>query len=165
MRNVHEWLANAMVPKKSDGVGVLAGTGAAAALAGIGALHLAWGLGSTFPAADARSLARAVVGGDRFPSPGQCVGVAVLLGAASVLIASRARPESFVGRVIPLPVAVLGSTVVASVLAVRGFGGLVMGVVGFPETTPSFRTLDLIAYSPLCVALAVAIRRSGRAPS
>ena len=64
----------------------------ALALAGIGALHAAWGSGlTTWPGADLRSLARKVVGGSTFPSAAACYVVAALLGTASGLVAMRSR--------------------------------------------------------------------------
>ncbi len=157
-------LIRALVPHRPDGIGVRAGTGAAVSLAGIAALHLAWAFGSTFPAADARSLARTVVGGNTFPSSGASATVAGLLGIASALVAARAHPASSFGRRLPTVLtrpAVIG---VAFILGLRGVGGLISGALGLPKTTSTFRLLDLVLYSPLCLSLGAAILRMERDP-
>ncbi|HZX55858.1 MAG TPA: DUF3995 domain-containing protein, partial [Ilumatobacteraceae bacterium] len=60
---------------------------AASVLAGIGAMHVAWGLGSTFPFAEQDDLADAVAGRPAVPSPAACNAVAGLLIVASCLVA------------------------------------------------------------------------------
>jgi hypothetical protein len=159
------FLKRSMVPARPDRVGQRAGLAAAGALGVIGAIHLAWGVGVTFPAADATALARAVVGGDTFPSAIDCVVVAALLSAASVIVVARTRPRSRLGKVVPPILSSVGSNAVAGVLAVRAVGGVAASVLGFPRTSPTFRLLDLVVYSPLCLALALAIRRIDRRPS
>ena len=57
-----------------------------AALAGLGALHVAWGRGSTFPFADEAELTDAVVGRDVTPSRAACFAVAGALGTAAMLV-------------------------------------------------------------------------------
>jgi hypothetical protein len=145
-----------------DHAGARAGTAAAAALAGIGCIHLAWGLGVTYPAKDSAALARTVVGGDTFPSPSACVAVAGLLGAAAALVSARAKPDAQPGRHVPIALAGMGSYTVGAVLALRGAVGVALSAVGAPATTPQFRLLNLIVYSPLCLALAAAIVRMER---
>ncbi len=81
-----------------------AGTAARVATAGLvaaGAVHAAWGVGLTWPAADAAALARAVVGVATFPSPAACFTVADLLATATGLVEWSRRGQP-VGRLAPL---------------------------------------------------------------
>ncbi len=122
-------------------------------LAGIGALHAAWGVGiTTWPGTDLRSLAEKVVGGSVFPSPGACYVVAVLLGTASGLMVLRSRvtdSKTFF-------LAHLGTKAVGVVLVVRGAVGLLVSSSGIFNETAQFRRANLLLYSPLCLALAAA---------
>lgn len=146
-------------PLRPNGVGTAAGAGAAITLGAIGALHAAWALGSTFPSTDARSLARTVVGGETFPSAAASATVAGLLGAATFIVAARSFPRTRLGRRVPGFVTRPGVVVIGAVLALRGVGGLLSGAIGVPATSSTFRTLNLVAYSPLCLALAAALAR------
>ena len=152
-------LIRMMRPHRPDRVGTLAGTGAAITLGAIGALHAAWALGSTFPSADAQSLARTVVGSETFPSAAASATVAALLGAATFIAAARSFPRTRLGRRIPGLITRPGIVVIAAVLVLRGAGGLLSSAIGVPTTSSSFRTLNLVAYSPLCLALAAALAR------
>jgi hypothetical protein len=157
-------LRYAVRPCRPDRTGALVGTGAATILAALGVIHLAWGMGVTYPATDGVALARTVVGGDAFPSPAACGAVAGLLAAATALVAGRARPGSRVAHLVPPPIAALGTATVGGVLALRGAGGLLTSALGAPSTTDRFRVLNLALYSPLCLALAAAIHRMERSP-
>jgi hypothetical protein len=120
----------------------------AAALGALAGLHVAWGLGSSFPFRDADELADAVVGRRAVPPPGACFAVAGALLAATALVAD-------VGG-LPRSVQRLGVGGVAAVLATRaalGFAGRTdLAVPG--SASPRFRRLDRGVYSPLCLALA-----------
>ena len=126
-------------------------------LAGIGALHVAWGLGSSFPFRYRAALADTVVGNDAVPGRGASLAVAGLLGVAAGLVAD----------VLPVPprfrrVGVLG---VASVLATRaafGFTGSTERLVS-GSNSPRFVTADRRVFAPLCAALAAgaAVSASG----
>lgn len=157
-------LTRTLMPHRPDRTGARAGTVAAVVLGGISALHVAWAFGSTFPAADAQSLARTVVGGNTFPSPGASAMVAGLLGIASGLVAARAHPATSFGRSLPPVVTRLGMLGVAVVLGVRGAGGITFSALGIPQTTSTFRVLDVVLYSPLCLGLAKAIMRMEKQP-
>lgn len=133
---------------------------AAAGLAGAGALHAAWALGSTWPAHDAATLARIVVGGERFPSAAACAAVAGALGLAAALVHGRVRPRGLIGQRLPFPLVDLGARTVTAVLAVRGGAGIVTSGLGLGSVTPSYRRADLAFYSPLCLALAAGARRA-----
>ena len=80
-------------------------------LAGIGALHVAWGLGSSFPFRDRAALADTVVGSDAVPGRRASLAVAGLLGLAAGLVAD----------VLPVPPTLrrVGVVGVATVLATR----------------------------------------------
>jgi hypothetical protein len=125
------------------------GAATAAVLAGIGGLHVAWGLGSTFPLDDRAELADAVAGTTQFPGRTKSFAVAGLLGAAAMVVAG----PTFV----PRRVAVLGRVGTAGVLGARGALGLANRTgqaVGW-TTSSRFNRLDRRYYGPLCIALAV----------
>ncbi len=131
------------------------GNATALGLASAGAIHAAWGLGMRWPGTDATSLARKVVGSSIFPSSRDCFAVAGLLGIASSLVVARTRPKSRIAKIAPDPIAGLGVGVLGSVLAARGVLGFVGSATNLLHTTPEFRRLNLVIYSPLCIALAI----------
>ena len=112
----------------------------------ISAIHVLWGLGVVWPAADAEDLAQMVIGGApgrKMASSGPCFAVASVLFVAALGALSALGGISDWVR--------LGTTVV---LGLRGVGG-------FFDTTlrPSIRgstyvRLNLVLYSPLCLLLA-----------
>jgi hypothetical protein len=123
-------------------------------LVAIAGLHVAWGLGSSYPFQSRDDLADSVVGTDEVPSPMACMAVAALLGLAATLVAG----------VLPLPrrVRTIALRVVTAVLTTRG----VAGALGRTSTlapgsdSPTFVRLDKRLYSPLCLWLAAGVRRS-----
>ena len=121
---------------------------AALGLLAIGGLHVAWGLGSSFPMADRDELADAVVGTDEVPGPLACFAVAgaLLTAAAAVSGLPEGRPG--------LRRLAVGGTVV--VLSSRGVLGLLgrTDIVSPGSSSTRFRALDRQVYSPLCLALA-----------
>lgn len=127
-----------------------------AVLVGIGALHFAWGRGSTFPFSDRAQLNDTVVGHDATPSPTACYAIAGLLGAAGALVAGLPSRQSWVRR--------LGVSVVAMVLAIRS----VLGFTGKTElvspgsASDKFKQMDKRVYAPLCMTLALGAARSLR---
>src|SRR5579862_5721965 len=90
---------------------------ATAALAGLGVLHAAWGLGAAWPLRDRAALADAVVGRADVPPPAECWAVAGALGAAATVVAGRPRRFPRARR--------FATTVVTVTLAGRGVLGLV----------------------------------------
>jgi hypothetical protein len=134
--------------------GRVAGNSTAVALAAVGALHAAWGLGLTWPGSDAASLARRVVGGEAMPSSTACFGVAGLSMAAAGLVTARTRPRSVFGRSLPAPLVELGVVTAGGVLALRGIVGPVVSSLKLVRTTAEFRRLDVLLFSPVCIALA-----------
>lgn len=134
----------------------VATTVTASALAALSALHVAWGLGSSFPCADRTELADVVAGSSEVPPPGACYAVATALSGAAVLVAGAAPLPSRWRRT-----ALVG---VAAVLGGRGVLGLGCGTARIVPWRPSerFTTLDRRYYGPLCIALsagALAARR------
>jgi hypothetical protein len=122
----------------------------AAVLAGLAALHVAWGRGSSFPLSDAEHLSDAVAGSTSTPPPAACYAVAGALTAASALVAGAPRRGSWLQRT--------GTTVVAGVFAGRallGFTGRTDLVAPGGTTSERFRELDRTRYSPLCALIAV----------
>ncbi len=130
------------------------GTVPALVLFAIAAVHVAWGLGASFPFRTREKLADSVVGTDKVPSLAACVGVASALACAAMLVAG----------LVPLPRALRSAAlrVVAAILATRG----VAGALGRTSTlspgsdSPTFNRLDKRIYSPLCLWLAAGVRRS-----
>jgi hypothetical protein len=126
------------------------------ALAAVGALHVAWGRGATWPFADHRALADEVVGRPAAPSPGACYAVAGLLGTAAVLVAG---PE--VGAPQLREVGRLGVAGVLGTRAALGFAGKTH-LVSPGSSSPAFRRNDRRWFSPLCAVLALGAARSAR---
>jgi len=60
---------------------------AAAGLAGLAGLHIAWAAGSSWPLRDRATLSEAVIGHGRFPSPVACLAVAGVLTTGSAFVA------------------------------------------------------------------------------
>ena len=125
-------------------------------LAGIAALHVAWGRGSTFPFTGREQLNDTVIGRQATPSPAACYGVAGLLATASALVAGLPAPTSKVRRA--------GVCTVAATLGARaalGFSGKT-DLVSPGSVSPRFRQMDTRLFSPLCAMLAIGAARSLR---
>lgn len=126
----------------------------AAALVAIAGLHVAWGLGSSFPFRTREELADSVVGSEEVPSPAACASVAAALVLAAILVAG----------VVPLPKALrsIGLRIVTTVLATRGVAGAMGRTSSLSpgSDSPAFNRLDKRLYSPLCLWLAASVRRS-----
>jgi hypothetical protein len=127
-------------------------------MAAIGAVHVAWGLGSSFPFRDRETLADTVVGAPTVPGARESFAVAALLGVAAGLVAD----------VLPIPPGMrrLGVLGVAAVLAMRaGFG-----ITGKTEllvagsNSPTFVAADRRVYGPLCAVLSLGALASAVRP-
>lgn len=125
-------------------------------LAGVGTLHVAWGLGASWPSATRRELAEAVIGDpDGMPPPLLCLAVGVGLIAGGALVAG-AGGDSGLARTARWALAAgLGTR------AVTG-GEAILILSGGPDASERFRDLDTTAYRPLCLALAAAAAVSAR---
>lgn len=123
----------------------------------IAALHFLWGVGVYWPVAGETELARAVVGAKgitRMPSFAAClfVTLALMAGIVIVLRLGGVIAPTF----IPLILFQIAGAGFAFVLLSRG----VVGFLPFwAEITPEepFRRLDRQFYSPLCIALGLAV--------
>lgn len=117
-------------------------------LAGIAALHVAWGLGSAFPFENRAVLADRVAGSTAVPGPRDCFAVAGLL-----LIAA-----GVVGDLFPIGERTkrIGSSGVALILGGRGAIGMAGRTGSIVPWTPSehFNALDKKYYGPLCLSIA-----------
>ena len=121
----------------------------ATGLGAIGALHVVWGRGSTFPFRHRDDLNDHVVGRQVSPSPAACNTVAGLLALAAVSVAVAGTGSSLVARV-----AAAGCGVVLGARAVLGFTGRTrLAVPG--STSPNFVRNDRRIYAPLCAALSI----------
>jgi hypothetical protein len=128
----------------------------ATALLAVGALHVAWGRGSTFPLPDRDALNDSVIGRSTTPSPGACYAVAGALTVAAALVADVPRLPRHVQRV-----GVTGVGVVLASRAAIGFAGRT-DVASPGSVSARFRRLDRRVYSPLCLALAAGAFRARR---
>ncbi|TCC62029.1 alpha/beta fold hydrolase [Kribbella pittospori] len=120
---------------------VVAGTHGVLAL-----VHVYWATGATWPASSERSLSMAVLGGPVSFRPGIVLPLAalhVLLGAA-VLTSDRFKLSRFV----------VGGVVAG--LAARATAGLVWALGVGTDTSTAFYWLNLLFYTPACIALCVA---------
>jgi Protein of unknown function (DUF3995) len=120
--------------------------GAAGAFTALGALHVLWATGSSWPAQDAGAISGRSASAS--PGPVACLAVAGLLGTAAALVTGHPRRRP--------PIARAGSAGVAATFALRG----VLGVAGRTDlvspgsTSARFRALDRRFYGPLCLGLA-----------
>ena len=128
-----------------------------AALAGVGLLHVGWGLRVPMPGVDRARVAAAVVGSDEMPSPAACFAVAAALAAAALLVAGVPSHWPRLRRI--------GQTGVAVVLGGRALLGATgrTDLVAPGPTSAQFRKWDRALYTPLCAALgAGALRAAAR---
>ncbi len=128
----------------------------AATLCSLAGLHVAWGLGSSFPFSARDDLSEAVIGRGSVPSPAACFAVAGALTIAGALVADVPG--------LPRGIQRAGVTGVAAVLASRaalGFAGRT-DLASPGSVSTRFRRLDRRVYSPLCLALAAGALSSRR---
>lgn len=120
----------------------------------VAALHVLWGLGSSFPFRDRSELADSVVGTERVPGFFACMAVALALSSAGLLVTG----------LLPLPRRLRGPAlhVVTFVLATRGIAGAMgrTSALSPGSDSTAFTRLDKRLYSPLCLWLAAGVRRS-----
>ena len=128
-------------------VGRVVGLGGAAGLAGLAALHVAWGRGSSFPFATKERFNDAVVGADVTPPALGTYAVAAALSGAAGLLATATTGHGRVART--------GSGAVAIGLGVRAAFGLAgrTDVLVPGSDSETFRRLDRRFFAPPCLAL------------
>ncbi len=123
-------------------------------LTGVAIIHIAWGIGSSWPFTTGEDLAHNVVGDrDRMPDPWMSHVVAGLMLIAVLLLLAAAD-------VITVPASDwlvnLGAYGVVAVLLVRGIGGLAMSLYLYfarRNRSPFVRN-DIRFFSPFVIALA-----------
>ncbi len=138
------------IPASGRGTPQAPATAAAATLALIAGLHVAWAHGSSVPFRDRASLHDAVLGGPaNRPSSVACYTVAVTLAASSTAVlrasASHDRPSRLIAQGVALTLAAR---------AIIGFAGMTERYMP-GATSNTFRRLDRRIYSPLCMTLAI----------
>ena len=125
---------------------------AAGVLGALAALHVAWGLGSSFPLADREQLFDSVAGGsDDAPGAIACFAVAACLATSATAVAGRPRALPRLRRA-----GAASTTAVLGGRALLGFAGRTALVAPGGRVSERFRRLDRRVYAPLCLALSVA---------
>ena len=117
-------------------------------LGAVGALHLAWAAGSSFPAPNREVLADTVVGSPQVPGPIACAVVGTGALAVAAVIATG-RPKRLSGTARRLAAAGLAARAAAG-------GRVAARSLGLPEPSRRFRQWDARVYRPLCAVLALA---------
>lgn len=121
----------------------------AVGLGSMGALHVLWGRGSTFPFRSRNDLNDHVVGQQVSPSTAACNVVAGLLVVAVVSVERSAHGSSVVAKV-----AAAGCGLVLGTRAVLGFTGRThLAVPG--STSTNFCRNDRRVFAPICALLAL----------
>ena len=125
------------------------GLGVASILLVSAGLHAYWAAGGTWPAATEVELAETVVGGPgtKMPAAPLTAAVAALLVLAAVVVLASAGTWA----VAPPRILVWATWALSGTLLLRGIGGIVADLLGGLEHR--FARLDIVLYSPLCVAL------------
>ncbi|WP_330304638.1 MULTISPECIES: DUF3995 domain-containing protein [unclassified Streptomyces] len=111
--------------------------------------HLYWATGSTWPAADEKSLSYAVLGTEApFTPPVLLPLAALLLTASGIVVAQSRRPHRLLR---------LGTLAVAAGLSLRTLAGVYW--LFAQDTGTVFYWLNLGLYTPLCAVLCTAALR------
>ncbi len=116
-------------------------------LSALSILHIAWGLGSAWPARDRAALAEAIGGFSEVPGIVACLVIAKCLALAACCVAGVPRSMPRTTRA--------GSAAVALVLGARAVAGWA-GWMPHARRSTTFAALDRRLYSPVCSALAIA---------
>lgn len=124
-------------------------------LTALALLHVAWALGSYWPASNAADLADLVIGRtpgqEQLPGRGLTFLVAVLLLIAALLVLATSG-------LLPLPLSMrwvrIGATGLAAVLLLRGFGGFFDLKLRPSIAGTAYARANVRYYSPLCLLLA-----------
>ena len=131
---------------------------AALALAGVAALHCYWARGGRWPATDDASLGETVVGpGAELPPPFAVWAVVGLLAGSAAAVASTTADRG------PARLARAVSWGTGATLLARGAFGLPVSLLTGRDTR--FGRLDVLVYSPLCLALGAAVVHVARVPA
>ncbi|WP_168211652.1 alpha/beta fold hydrolase [Ruania zhangjianzhongii] len=129
------------------------GLGMAAVLLVDAALHLYWATGAVWPAPDEFSLSVAVLGFGVDFRPGLLIPLAVLVSVGAGLVAARA----LLGRGHRLGLLwQLGTAAVTAGVLTRGLLGVLWAIPATGHLPDGFYWINLLAYTPLCLAMAIA---------
>lgn len=129
---------------------------AALTLAGLAALHGYWALGGQWPGNEDISLGETVVGPNaELPPPPAVWAVAGLLAGSAAGVASAAAERG------PTRLARAMSWATGATLLARGAIGLPVSLLTGRDTR--YGRLDILVYSPLCLALGAAVLRVAQA--
>ncbi|GHO46288.1 DUF3995 domain-containing protein [Ktedonospora formicarum] len=134
----------------------VAGILIAAALITDGFTHLYWATGNVWPAHNDRSLSLAVLNMVVSFGPLVTLPLAMLLFAGAAIALARIDCLGRVGELIPEWVLQMGTLAMAVGLLLRGLAGIVWILGIGADTSTTFYWLNLLAYTPACLALAVA---------
>ncbi len=123
---------------------------ATTSLGAIGAIHLLWASGASWPASSRKRLARQVIGSDEMPSAGAClvVGGGMLTGSAIIAGAGGTHTLAKAARV---------AAALAFLLRGTMNGARVTALLGRPGPHRRFVELDRRIYRPLCLITGAAI--------
>jgi 4,5:9,10-diseco-3-hydroxy-5,9,17-trioxoandrosta-1(10),2-diene-4-oate hydrolase len=125
----------------------------AAVLALDGLCHLYWATGAVWPAGDAQSLSRAVLGFEASFGPAVVLPLAIVLFGAALTVLGRAR----LGRGSRFGVLLhTGTLVLGGALTMRALAGVVWSLGIGVEVGAPFYWLNLFIYTPVCIGLAAA---------
>ncbi|WP_329117488.1 DUF3995 domain-containing protein [Streptomyces sp. NBC_01353] len=124
-------------------------------LAVLSLVHVYWGVGATWPAADERGLSLAVLGSVVSFGPVVTLPLAVLEGVASAGVYAYVRdPRRRIARLV--------TGAFAAGLLLRGAVGVVWAVFGKDGSGAVFPWLNALVYTPLCLGLGLAVLRDLR---
>ncbi len=118
------------------------------------AMHLLWATGSTWPAADVGTLSYALLGMDVSFAPRVLLPLVALALTSLAVIHLRARTDRDSRMYWPLQAGTLAFGAFVTARALAGIAWI-LGIGG-PADHRQFYWLNLIAYTPLCIALAAA---------
>lgn len=135
----------------------------AATVAGVllvdGAIHLYWASGRTWPVRGTARLSHLVLNAQVPFTPQGLIPLAGLLGAAAVLVLVHGGLLPAPGGRLPAALARLGTLSVGAGLLLRGVVGLVWATGLGADPGDAFYWLNLLLYTPLCLGLALGVRR------
>lgn len=136
----------------------LAGILVAIVLVADGLVHAYWATGRIWPARDRLSLAQAVLNINKARSfrPAVLVPLVFLLFCGALIALARVHYLGIPGQLIPSPLLQFGILVIATGLLLRGLAGIVWALRLAASRSELFYKLNLIVYTPVCLALFVA---------
>jgi hypothetical protein len=117
---------------------------------GIALVHLAWSLGSPFPAKTNDELADMVIGRPPMPGPAACLAVAIAAGFACALFVHLTLSDA-------APFERICAGMIGVALAIRGIGGFFDTWLRPATRGSRYERLNRSRYSPLCIVMAVLV--------